>query len=387
MSGRWVRVFAALLVLGAAGFGGSLFLSARPVSVTVAEPEQDVAIRVFGLGTVEARIVSRIGFEVGGAVTELAADHGDTVAKGEQLARLYTKEQEAKVARADAGIVKAQAGLKKAHTSADRARTVLAQRQDVNRRQKALVGRNIVSEQTALEAQSEEDIATAELAVALGEIEVNQAQLADARAALAYERTLLDYHILTAPFDAVVIERHKEAGSVIKAGDAIYTLIAPETVWVLAHIDEGIAGSIEEGQEAEVRLRSLPQRPFKARVSRIGIESDRGNEERRVWVKCEQCPLRIHLGEQTEVRITVAHLDRALLVPEAAVSDFDGRNGVVWIIEDERLARIGLTFGHRTEDARLEVVGGLPAGAQIVAAITPGLKEGRLARIAKGAKR
>lgn len=387
MSGRWIRVFAALLVLGAAGFGGSLFLSARPVSVTVAESEQDVAIRVFGLGTVEARFVSRIGFEVGGALTELAADHGDTVAKGEQLARLYAKEQEAKVARADAGIVKAQAGLKKAHTSVDRARTVLAQRQDVNRRQKALVGRNIVSEQTAQEAQSEEDIASAELAVALGEIEVNQAQLADARAALAYERTLLDYHVLTAPFDAVVIERHKEAGSVIKAGDAIYTLMAPETVWVLAHIDEGIAGSIEEGQEAEVRLRSLPQMTFKARVSRIGIESDRGNEERRVWVKCEQCPPRIHLGEQTEVRITVARLDQALLVPEVAVSDFDGRNGAVWIVKDERLARIGLTFGHRTEDARLEVVGGLPAEAQIVAAIVPGLKEGRLARIARRAKR
>lgn len=387
MSGRWVRALAALLVLGAAGIGAYLFTSARPILVTVAEPEQDVTIRVFGLGTVEARIVSKIGFEVGGALTELTADHGDSVAKGELLARLHTREQEAKVARADAGIIKAQAGIKKANASADKARTILAQRQEINRRQQALVSRNIVSEQTAQDAKSEEDIAAAELAVALREVEVNQAQLADARAALTYEKTLLDYHALTAPFDAVIVERHKEAGSVIKAGDTIYTLMGPETVWALAHIDEGIAGSIEEGQEAEVRLRSQPQTPFKARVSRIGIESDRVNEERRVWVKCEQCPPRIHLGEQTEVRITVAHFDHALLVPEAAVSDFNGRDGTVWIAKDERLARIGLTFGHRTEDARLEVVGGLPAGAQIVVAIVSGLKEGRLARISKGAKR
>ena len=387
MSGRWVRALAALLVLGAVGVGGYLFMSARPILVTVAEPERNVAIRVFGLGTVEARIVSKIGFEVGAALTELTVDHGDSVVKGETLARLHTGGQEAKVARADAGILKAQVSIRKAEASVDRARAVLAQRQEVNRRQQALAGRKIVSEQSAQEAKRDEDVAAAELAVALSEVEVNQAQLADARATLAYERTLLDHHILTAPFDAVIIERHKEAGSVVKAGDTIYTLMAPETVWTLAYVDEARAGAIEEGQEAEIRLRSLPQTAFKARVSRIGIESDRVSEERRVWVKCEQCPPRIHLGEQAEVRITVAHLDHTLLVPEAAVSGFDGRKGKVWIAKDGRLARTELTLGHRSEDARLEVIGGLPAGARIVAAIVPGLKEGRLARIAEGTQR
>jgi HlyD family secretion protein len=188
---------------------------------------------------------------------------------------------------------------------------------------------------------------------------------------------------LTAPFDAVVVERHREAGSVIKAGDTIFTLMAPETVWALAYVDEARAGAIHEGQEAEVRLRSLPQAPFRARVARIGIESDRVNEERRVWVKCEQCPARVHLGEQAEVRITVARLDRALLVPEAAVSGFDGRTGMVWIVENGRLARTRLTFGHRNEDARLQVVDGLPDGASVVAALVPGLAVGRAARIAE----
>lgn len=386
MKKRWARIVMALFILGAVGGGAYLFLSMRPILVTVAEPEKDVSIRVFGLGTIEAQIISKVGFEISGALTGLAVDHGDTVTKGEVLAHLHTKEQEAKVARAEAGVVKAQAGIEKAEANVDRARSILALRQETNKRQQTLAKRSIVSEQTAHEAKSEENIASAEIAVALREVEVNQAQLADARAALAYEKTLLDYHALTAPFDATIIERHKEAGSVIKAGDAIYTLMAPETIWALAHIDEGLAGAIEEGQLAEIRLRSLSQTTFKAHVSRIGIESDRVNEERRVWVKCEQCPPRIHLGEQTEVFITVAHLDEALLIPETAISDFNGRDGIVWIIKDGRLDRLRLTFGLRTEDARLEVVDGLPTEAQIVTTIVPGLKEGRLARISKGTK-
>jgi len=132
-----------------------------------------------------------------------------------------------------------------------------------------------------------------------------------------------------------------------------------------------------------VRLRSLPQATFKARVARIGIESDRVSEERRVWVKCDECPPRVYLGEQAEVRITVADLDQALLVPEAAVTGFDGRTGMVWIVNDGRLHRQTITFRHRSEDARLEVTGGLPSGAEIVAEIVPGISEGRAARIAE----
>jgi HlyD family secretion protein len=378
---RYLLAGIAVALVTAAVF---LFFNFRPVSVTVVRPEQNVAIRVFGLGTVEARIDSKVGFEVGAALTELTVDHGDSVRQGDVLARLHTAEQEAKVAKAEAVLLSAEAGVKKAEANVSKARAVLAQKQEANRRKQALVARNVVSEQAAEEAKRDEDVAAAELAVALSEVDVAKAYLADARAGLAYEKTLLDHHVLTAPFDAVVVERHKEAGSVIKAGDTIFTLMAPETVWALAYVDESRAGAIHEGQPAEVRLRSLPQETFKARVARIGIESDRVSEERRVWVKCDECPQPVYLGEQAEVRITVADLDQALLVPEAAVTGFDGWTGMVWIVNDGRLHRQTLTFRHRSEDARLEVAGGLPSGAEIVAEIVPGLGEGRAARVAEG---
>jgi HlyD family secretion protein len=149
-------------------------------------------------------------------------------------------------------------------------------------------------------------------------------------------------------------------------------------------VDEARAGHIQEGQEAQVRLRSLPQQTLAARVVRIGIESDRVNEERRVWVKCLQCPGRFHLGEQAEIFIKVADLPRALLVREAAVKGFDGRTGQVWTVEAGRLQRRTVSFGHRTEDSLLEITDGLPKDARVVNAIVPGMREGRAVRIAEG---
>ncbi|MCI5076850.1 efflux RND transporter periplasmic adaptor subunit [Oricola sp.] len=384
MTRRMRRSFLGLAILVALGAGGYFLLVERPLVVPVVSAEQNVPVRVYGLGTVEARIVSKVGFEVGAALTDLAVDSGDLVTKGQVLARLHTAEQQARVARAEAAVEAAGATLGKTKASVTRARAILAQREAANARQQELVGRSAISAQSAEEAQRDVDVAAAELTVAESEVEIAHAQLADAEAGLRYESTLLEYRVLRAPFDAVVVERQVEAGTVVRAGEPIFTLMDPATVWTLAYIDEARAGTVALGQGAEVRLRSLPLEAFSGAVARIGIESDRVNEERRVWIACNQCPPQPYLGEQAEVRITVATLPEALLVPEVAVSGFDGHRGRVWAVRDGRLLEVPLVFGYRTEDARLEIVSGLPDGAQVVAAPVKGLTEGRIARVQGG---
>lgn len=379
MARRWRKWGLGALVL-AAGGGSLLAWRNTPIPVEVAKPVPKAVVRVFGLGTVEARVLSRIGFEVAATLTELDADHGDRVQKGTVLARLDATQQQAKVERAKAALLGVEVGLKKAEAVVAKAEAVLAQRQEANRRKQSLLDRRIVSEQSAEEALRDEAVAKGDLDVARADVEVTRAQLADARANLAYETTLLDHHVLRAPYDALVIQRHVEVGTVVKAGDAIFTLIAPETVWALAHVDESRAGSIKEGQPVEVHLRSLPSSAFQARVIRIGLESDRVTEERRVWVKCEACPPRFFLGEQAEVLISVAELDNALLVPEASVRGYDGRSATVWIIEGGRLAERKVSIGHRTEDSRLEITGGLPDGALVAIGVPPSARPGRRVR-------
>ncbi|MGB3865380.1 MAG: efflux RND transporter periplasmic adaptor subunit [Xanthobacteraceae bacterium] len=358
-----------------------LLYANRPIDVQVAEIEHNVPIRVFGLGTTEARIVSKIGFEVGATLAELHADHGDRVSKGQVLARLNTGEQDAKVAKARAALLIAEVNIAKSAANLEKARAVFVQRQETNRRKQVLAGRDIVSQQAAEEALRDEAVAKADVAVAESEVESAGAQRTDARAQLQYEETMLRHRTLVAPFDALVVERHKEPGSVIKAGDPIFTLVAVGSYWGLAYIEEARAGFIEEGQLVEARLRSRPLESFTGRVVRIGLESDRVTEERRVYLRGENPPARVYLGEQVEFWITVARLDRALLVPSAAVHGYDGRQGTVWTVEDGRLHRRLVQFRHRTEDARLEIVGGLPANARVVTRPGSELREGRAVRV------
>ncbi len=352
----------------------------RPLRVQVAAIERNVAIRVFGLGSTEARALAKVGFEVGATLTELHADHGDRVGKGQVLARLSTGEQDAKVAKARAALMIAEVNIAKGAANLEKAQAVFTQKQEANRRKQALAGRDVVSQQAAEEAIRDEAVAKADVAVAESEVKSGAAQRADALAQLQYEEAMLRHRTLVAPFDAVVIERHKELGSVIKAGDPIFTLVAVGSYWGLAHVDEARAGFIEEGQPVEARLRSRPLESFTGRVVRIGLESDRVTEERRVYLRGDNPPARVYLGEQVEFWITVANLDSALLVPSAAVHGYDGRQGTVWTLEQGRLQRRMVQFRHRTEDARLEIVGGLPENVRVVTRLDNGLREGRAAR-------
>ena len=359
-------------------------LNNRPISVEVASVEHNVPVRVFGLGTVEARVLSKIGFEVGATLTELNADHGDRVTKGQVLARLSAGEQEAKVAKARAAQEIAEVNIKRAEANLEKSRAILAQRQEANRRKQTLVGRDIVSQQVAEEAARDEAVAKADVIVAESEIASAKAQLTDARAQLQFEETMLRHRTLHAPYDAIVIERQKEPGTVIKAGDPIFTLIAVGTYWGLAYVDEARAGYIQEGQRVDARLRSRPQDAFTGQVVRIGLESDRVTEERRVYIKGDNPPPRVFLGEQVEFMITVAQLDKTLLVPEAAVHGYNAREGKVWTVEGGRLRQRLVKFRHRTEDARLEIVDALPEGVRVVTRVESSFRDGRAVRVSEG---
>lgn len=377
MRRTWVYGAVAVVALVAGGW----LLTERPLTVSVVTAETDVPLRLYGLGTVEARVLSRIGFEVGAALVSLSVDAGDPVRAGQELAALHPAEQEARVARARAAVAANAAGQAKAEAAVSRANAVLAQRIAANTRQKELARQDVASIQRAEEAQRDEDVARAELSLAEADLAVIRAQGADAAAALQLEETLLSHHRLIAPYDAVVVSRHAEPGTVVKAGDPIFTLIDPATVWIQAYIDEERAGQLALGQSAVLRLRSQPAGEFHGTVARIGLESDRVNEERRVWLTCSDCPAEMFLGEQAEVRILTGTRASALMVPEVAITGFDGHSGTVWVVQDGRLHRADLTFGARDDRGRIEVTGGLPDGAAIVAMPPKGVDEGRLARI------
>lgn len=369
-----------------AGTAAVAYVEFRPLSVEVLRAQNDVPITVFGLGTVEARVLSRIAFKIAGTITELRVDHGDVVGNGQILAVIDAAEQETRVAKSRAQLASAEAALKVAEANANKAETVFTQRSQVARRRQSLLERQSASQEVADDARANEAIAAAELLVARTDIEAARAKRDDALAQHETDKVVLGQHVLKSPFDAVVVSRAKELGSVLAAGESLFTLVAPETVWVLAYVDEARAGDIAVGQPADVRLRSLPQKLFRGHVTRIGIESDRVNEERRIYVACDDCPKDFVLGEQAEVFITKTRINGATMMPELAVDGFDGTAGTIWVVDDSRLARRRVAIGHRALDGRVEVRG-LPAGVLVPAVVTTSFREGRGVRVIEDARR
>jgi len=382
MSRKHLVLSAVLLgILAAAGAGAwALFL--RPVDVQVSQVERDVSVEVFGLGTVEARVTSKVGFKVSGVLVELRADVGDRVAKGAVLARLDDREQSARVARTRASIAQAEANVQRATASVEKARANYSNAKNINERRQKLVQSNTTSVETAETAQAVQDAALGELNLALSDVQVARASINDAKAQELQESATLDFHTLTAPYDAMVTARLKELGSALGAGEPVFTLIDPQKVWVLAYIDESKAGEIQVGEPAEFVLRSLPKQRFKGHVARIEPESDRVNEERRVAIAFDRIPDSFNLGEQAEVYIRTVRLPQALLVPEAAIEGLGQGRGTIWTVVGERLQKREVTLGHRLLDGRYEIAGGLPDNVLAVNQWRSGLRIGRAVNVA-----
>jgi len=380
--------WAAALVMAIAAIGFGVWRTwLSPLAVRVARGEQDVAVQVFGLGTVEARVTSKIGFKISGVLVDLRADVGDRVAKGTVLARLDDREQRARVARAKAAIEQAQANLQKADAGLEKAQANFTNAKSISERRQKLVQSSVASVETAETAKAAEDAARADVGLATSDVTVAQAAISDTQAQLQQESATLDFHTLTAPYDAMITARSKELGSALAAGEPVFTLIDPQSVWVLAFIDESKAGEIKVGEPAQIVLRSRPSQRLSGRVVRIEPESDRVNEERKVEVGFDHLPDDFNLGEQAEVYITTRHLAQATLVPEAAIIAPTKDHGAVWTVENGYLQQRQVALGDRLLDGRYEVTGGLPADAQAIIQLRSGMRVGRAAAIADEPKR
>lgn len=363
----------AVLILVAMAVAGIVYVrKLSPLTVDVARIERDVEVRVFGLGSVEAQVLSRIGFQVAGRIVKLSADQGEIVPAGTVLATLEDSSQRARVAKAEVATLQAQAALAKAQALLQRSEANLQQRVLVNQRRQSLVDRGSVSREQADEAQTNETLAQADLAVAKADVRVAEAARDDVAAALKIEQVLLDQHRLVAPYRARILSRLKEAGAVAGVGEVVFTIIEPNSVWVRAFIDEAVSGGLAIEQKALVRLRSEMNTVVEAQIVRIDQENDRVTEERRVYVRCLNCEPEHqgrYLGEQAEIEIIKRVVAEGLFVPLRAVSGFDGRAGMIWTVEDGKLHRRLVALGDRLLDGRVLIVGGLPAGAGAVVSV------------------
>jgi HlyD family secretion protein len=376
---------AVVAIAVAAYLSWSAFLS--PVSVTVAPVQSNVRQQVFGLGTVGARVQSNVGFKVAGVLAALDADQGDRVRAGQVIARLDARDIEAQVVVAKAVVAQARASLEKAKADVESTAANLTNARAIAARRQGLVARGFKSVEEAQTTDALARVAAGNLAAAQAGVLVAEATVQSAEAQQVFQEATLANYTLRAPYDAWVISRNLELGSAANSGQSVFTLVAANTVWVRGYVDERLAGRLTLRQPVEIVLRSNPAQPIAGHIERIEIQSDAVNEERLVDVSFDQVPDNIHLAEQAEVVVTTGILARAVVVPPTAIADLRDGHGVVWTVEDGRLARREIKFGPELLDGRLPVLGGLPVGTKVVSAPVSGARVGRAARIVEAGER
>ncbi|MDE2165609.1 MAG: efflux RND transporter periplasmic adaptor subunit [Alphaproteobacteria bacterium] len=359
----WIAVIVAVILVLAFVLWRAFF---SPVTVALAPVQSNVQEQVFGLGVVGARVESNVGFKVAGVLVGLDADQGDRVHAGQVLARLDARDVAAQVAVAKANVAQAQAAIVKANADIASTTANLTNAARISARDARLVKSGVVSTEAAQTDEAAVRVGTANVAVARSELTQAEAALQSAEAQQAFEEATLANYMLTAPYDGWVISRNLELGSGVNPGQSVFTLVEANTVWAVGYVDERLAGRLHVGQPAEIALRSDSGKRFSGHVARIEIQSDAVNEERLVDVTFDQIPARIHLAEQAEVYITTGTVARAVVVPQTAVANLADGKGVVWTLENGRLAKHAVTFGPELLNGGLPVLAGVPDGASVV---------------------
>lgn len=385
---NWRRLlpWAVALLLGLAVAGWLWRARMAPLTVQLAPVGSDVAEQVYGLGTVGADVQSSVGFKIAGVINEIDANEGDHVKAGTVLARLDARDLAAQVEQARAGVLQARAALGKAEADVVSAEASRANARAMAARRQALVKHGFASLEETQANETALQVATANLEVARTGVSTAEAGVAASRAQQDYAEATLANATLRAPYDAWVVARTLNLGAMPVPGEGVFTLVDPHTIWVVAYVDERLAGRLRVGQPAEIVLRSEPGRRFAGHVARIEIQSDAVNEERLVDIAFDRWLPDIHLAEQAYAYITTGVLPRAVLVPETAVTGLAESRGTVWTLEHGRLAQRRVSLGPQLLDGRFPILSGLPDGAQVVLP-QAGLRAGRAAVAVKDAAR
>lgn len=352
----WVAAPAALVsaFIWVAATSGPL----APVKVVVAKAETGaLERRVFGIGTVEARYVYTIGPTQPGRISRLLVDQGDNVKAGQLLGEMDPVDLDERIHAAEAAREKSVGALAAAKAQLDQAknRYDLAAVNAV--RYANLRDTNTISAELAEAKIADADFANSARTGAEAALRITERDVEKTAADLRSLRLQKSYLQLTSRYDGVVVSRDAEPGSTVVAGQAVLKIVDPKTLWIRARVDQADAGAIVPGQEVQIALRSLGQRPLKGKVFRVELQGDSVTVERVVDIEfTEAAPLR--LGELAEVTINTAVAPSALHVPAAAVKKVDGGYGV-WKIENGKTAFCAVQTGMTTLDGKTEITGGL----------------------------
>jgi HlyD family secretion protein len=248
-------------------------------------------------GNVELRRVN-LGFRVFGRISEILFEEGESVKKGDVIARLDREPYEDAHAVAVAQVEMAQENYAKLETGnrpqeIEQARAALKERQaslnvlesDLKRAQQLIKTQAITAQEyETIEARRDEAVARKQLAEAnlnlliegfrREDIAIGKSQLSETKANLKKTQTALEDTELLCPNDGILLTRVEEVGSVVSAGQIIATLSLKDAVWIYVYVSEPQLGKLAPGMKAEIFTDSQPEKPYSGQIGYISPEAE-----------------------------------------------------------------------------------------------------------------
>lgn len=328
-----------------------------------------IVAEVMGTGTLEARVKATISPKIAGRIGQVLVDQGDRVTADTLLVQLDDTEWRQQVAIAAAHREAAHAATVRLETDTQQARAILDQAQKTYRRAASLFTAKVGSREALDRATEALAVAEAGLARAEAAIAEGHKERIAAEKTLDYQRARLADTEIRAPFEGLIVRRHRDPGDVVVPGSAILTLISTDELWIAAWVDETAMSKLHARQKARVVFRSEPDRAYPGTVARLGQEADRETREFVVDVRVLTLPENWAVGQRAEVFIETDRKEHALLVPATSIVSRAQATGVFVDVHGTAAWR-PITLGVHGQE-RVEVIEGLAVNDVIVLPIDP----------------
>ncbi len=384
-----IRKVLTALVLSLAAFGLTLTLVAQPVQkpgekpvaespanaprVTVARAsEQNFVETVLATGSLVAREEILVGPEVEGLrVTEVLADEGMQVKKGDVLARLVVDTLEAQIAQNDAALARTSASIAQARSSITQADARLTEAKNAFERAKPLHAAGHMADAQFDQRQQAALTAEAQLVSARDALKVAEAEKAQVEAQRREIEWRRSRSAVVAPAAGIISRRVARIGAyAIGSGDAMFRIVAKGEIELDAEVTETRIAAVKVGQKARVDVAGVGT--VEGTVRLVSPEVDKTTRLGRI---------RIFLGANPNLRVgtfargTIATAEgRGLAIPSSAIL-YVNDGAVVQLVRDNKVetrkVELGLAAG-----AMVEVRRGLQAGDIVVARSGTFLRDG-----------
>jgi multidrug efflux system membrane fusion protein len=323
---------------------------AAPLAMVVASPVHSLSASSAGESIrypveVAARYSNAMAFRVSGKLIERDVRLGDSVRKGQVIARLDPVDAEKQA-------LSAQAAL-------DAADHRLAYAKQQMQRDQAQSTQNLIA---ANQWEQTQDA----YAAALAGREQSAAAQVVARNALQYTRLVADH-------DGLITSENADTGQVVSAGQAIYGLAWTGDIDVDLDAAAADLSRIAVGQTAQVMFPALPGQAFEARVRELAPAADPQSRTYRVKLTLTHPAAAVRLGMTGDATLSASTSSTtagapAFKVPATAIFH-RGSDPAVWVIRsgDSTLELRPVTVGSYAESAVL-ITGGLKENENIVLA-------------------